>query len=83
MRNKTEQSKTQNFILGEHPGNFHEKIPPTTTFYRFNRFSLSAYRSIQLDKRKKWEHEKGLKFHSGGATGEFSLKNTPHNLITF
>ena len=32
MRSKVKTSKTQNFILGEHQGNFHEKITPNDNF---------------------------------------------------
>ena len=72
MRNKAKTSKTQNFILGEHPGNFHEKIPPTITFNGSTEFQYQhTYRFISTSGRI-WKHRKSFKFHSRGAIGEFS-----------
>ena len=39
-------------FLGSTRGIFRKNLPPTITFQPFNRFSLSKYRSIQLNKRK-------------------------------
>ena len=68
----SETSKIPKFDCRGSIGKFHEKIPQTITFQLFNRFPQTVYRSIQVDKRRTWNHQTCFKSHSRGATGEFS-----------
>jgi hypothetical protein len=48
-----------------------------STFQPFNRFPQLAYRSTQLDERKKAKHKKCSTFYSRGVSAGFSRKIPP------
>jgi hypothetical protein len=54
-KNVATYKHVENFILGEQPGNLHEKIPRTITFKPFTQFQQTDYQLIQLNKWKNVE----------------------------
>ena len=71
MRNKTEKSQTQNFFLGEHPVNFHEKNTPDDNFSTVQPIFTSSIPVNAAQHAEQSQNIKNSKFYFRGAPGEF------------
>ena len=71
MRNKVKTSKTHNFILGEHPGNFHQNTPNSNflTVQLIYTMNIPIGSAQQVEN---YETSKIPKFDSRGSIGEIS-----------